>query len=47
VIEMKRFIIIFIFGIFLLFLGVIWGYSNPEKVETLKSFFKERKKLIF
>jgi len=44
--EMKRFIIIFILGIFLLFLGAVWGYSNPEKIETFKSFFKERKKPI-
>jgi len=46
VIEMKKFIIIFIFGIFLLFFGAIWGYSNPEKIEALKSFFKEKKKPI-
>ena len=43
---MKKFIIIFIFGIFLLFFGAIWGYSNPEKIEALKSFFKEKKKPI-
>ena len=43
---MKFFFITFVFGVLLLFIGIIWGYSNPEKVETLKSFFKEREKPI-
>ena len=43
---MKNFFITFVFGVLLLFIGIIWGYSNPEKVEILKSFFKEREKPI-
>ena len=43
---MKNFFITFVFGVLLLFIGIIWGYSNPEKVEILKNFFKEREKPI-
>ena len=42
----KNFFLLFIilFWILSLLLSTIWGYSNPEKIEILKSFYKKNKK---
>ena len=42
----KNYFLLFIilFWILSLLLSTIWGYSNPEKIEILKSFYKKNKK---
>ena len=43
---MKKIFLLLIAIILSLLLGAIWGYSNPEKIEIFKSFFKQRTKPI-
>ena len=39
---MKKFIILFLWFLSLV-ASVIWSYENPEKVERLKDYFKNKK----
>ena len=44
----KNYFLLFIilFWILSLLLSTIWGSSNPEKIEILKSFYKKTKNQI-
>jgi len=43
---MKKFVILLAVITLSLLLGAIWGYSNPEKIEIFKSFFKQKTKPV-